>query len=1075
MRIKSWNLVKFLHKEVNMKRFFAGLLALVFAFPLFAQYGKIAGRVMSTEGEPIPAAMVRIVSGPAKGGTYADQNGYYVLLRLPPGTYTLEAKAIGYKPQVIKNVVVDADHTTEINFRLPSEAIEVEAVVVEAKEKIIKKDETESKAVVKGENLQNIPVASLEQAISLSSGVRVSGGVIQVRGGRPGEVSYVVDGVEVTDPYTGYQSVDLPLNAIQEASVSKGGFGAEYGSASSGVIQVATKEGTDKYEASLQIFSSLGTGGFFNTNVGDPYMKYFQPPYFYGGDKYKLSDGNTGSEYWNFLMEFDKNRAEIYQNNLAEFSSKDPYFLGFGTYFVGKDYFKYPWRENYFRPIVGIGGPILPFYDALRFYISYDFTRSDGTYQNGMRKEGSYQFKLSWFVTPKLKLFFGGVGTDGEYAFGFSPNWRLLLARMPVIRSKNRQFATGLNFAPSAKSYLELRLGYFNTYRLYLPFIDIDMDGVADFTDRDGDLLVEVDPDMLRLIGQALDPNLIHDTTQYWVELKTFWWETAPQGYFPVFAKGTKRQNYFLAVVKGTNDTVLVALGDTLYDFEGNAVELDTVVNIKDCYVPAEATVRACTTRMVFSNIYTPEPYTWPRLVFYTRNTKTWSARMDFLSQDPLGLKGHEFKTGFEFYRYDIKQTDIYYASGGNIYVDLVDAQPLKGAYYIRDKMEFEGFVANVGFRFDYYDPNAWIPSDLLNPIKNLTLAQIGPIYTRDSSWWYSDRTLRDTFFIRDPKRVSPTFYVSPRIGISHPISETDVLHFTYGHYFQIPRLRWLFANQYWFFTGAFNVMGNPSLKPEKTISYEVGIKHAFNPYTVIDITAFYKDIADLVQSKWIYIGNTGWQYTTFVNQDFGSVRGVEVTFSKTPGGSNPYLRFLTLNVAYTLQFAKASFANQYALYRLTWAGIAPEYAEEHYTDWDQRHVVNAVISYDVPLVRKSFNLQVLTGYGVALIYSYGTGTPWSPPLRSPRDVLERMNSLRMPAVHNVDLRLYKSFGLPFGANLRLFADIYNLFNDRTVVSYADNNYYYYFGDPEGASKDPTVYKRGRLTRYGLQITWKQR
>ncbi|NPA80261.1 MAG: TonB-dependent receptor plug domain-containing protein, partial [Thermotogae bacterium] len=254
--------MKFPHKEVNMKRFFAGLLALVFAFPLFAQYGKIAGRVMSTEGEPIPAAVVKIVSGPAKGGTYADENGYFVLLRLPPGKYTLQASAIGYKPQIIKNVTVDADHTTEVNFRLPPEAIEVKAVVVEAKEKLIKKDETESKAVVKGENLQNIPVASLEQAISLSSGVRVSGGVIQVRGGRPGEVSYVVDGVEVTDPYTGYQSVSLPLNAIQEASVSKGGFGAEYGSASSGVIQVATKEGTDKYEFSFQLFSSLGMGGF---------------------------------------------------------------------------------------------------------------------------------------------------------------------------------------------------------------------------------------------------------------------------------------------------------------------------------------------------------------------------------------------------------------------------------------------------------------------------------------------------------------------------------------------------------------------------------------------------------------------------------------------------------------------------------------------------------------------------------------------------------------------------------------------------------------------------------------------
>ncbi len=1066
--------VTLLKKEVNMKRLLAGFFALLVAFPLFAQYGKIAGRVVNENGEPIPAAIVRIVSGPAKGGTYADENGYYVLLRLPPGTYTLEAKAIGYKPQIIKNVVVQADHTTEINFRLPSEAIEVTAVVVEAKEKLIKKDETESKAVVKGDQIQNIPVASLEQAISLSSGVRVSGGIIQVRGGRPGEVSYVVDGVEVTDPYTGFQSVDLPLNAIQEASVSKGGFGAEYGSASSGVIQVATREGTDKYEFSLQLFSSVGMGGFFNTNVGDPYMKYFQPPYFYGGDNYRKSADLTGTQYWQEMTAYDRERAEFYQEKYAELSGKDPFFRDYLAFPTFKNLFAYPWRENYFRPIIGVGGPLLPFYDAIRFYFSYDYTNSNGTYHNNMGKTGSYQFKISWFVTPKVKLFFGSVGTDGLYGWGHETQWRFMFNHLPVIRSHNRQFSVGVNYAPNPKSYLEARFGYFTTGRLAVTSMDIDRDGVVDFTDRDGDFLVEVDPDMPPMIGRSIDPHFIHDTSDNWVELSAFWWEGIPQSLFPNFARGVHQKNFYLGVVRGTNDTVLIAIGDTLYDSNGNPVDIDTVVRVKDCYVPAEGKVRSCTTRMVFSNMYLPSPYTWYRIVYFMRKTTTWSSRMDYLIQDPFGLKKHEVKTGFEFQKYRVQTVSADYASGGNVYMNVVDARPTKAAYYIRDKMEFEGFIANVGFRFDYYDANAWVPADLRDPVKSLTLARTGPVFSRDSANWY-DPNIRDTFFIKNPKKVSPTFYVSPRIGISHPISENDVLHFTYGHYFQVPRLRWLYNNQFWLMTGAFNIIGNPALRPEKTISYEVGIKHAFTPYTVIDVTAFYKDIADLVQSKWIYIGETGEQYTTFINQDFGSVRGVEVNFTKTPGGNNPYLRFLTINIAYTLQFARASYASQFALYRLTYSGIAPDYAEEHYVDWDQRHVINAVVSYDVPLIRKSLPLQFMTGYGAAIIYSYGSGTPYSPPLRSPLDVLEKMNSLRMPSVQNVDLRIYKNFGLPFGANLRLFADIYNLLNDRTIVDYDDENYFYYLGDPEGPYKDPTVYRRGRLTRYGLQITWRQK
>jgi len=814
-------------------------------------------------------------------------------------------------------------------------------------------------------------------------------------------------------------------------------------------------------------------GGFFNTNVGDPYMKYFQPPYFYGGDKYKIGD-ISGAEYWSELLSYDQERAKYYSENAGELAQKDALFSDFIYYPTTFNFFRFPWRENYLRPIFGIGGPVLPFYDALRFYFSYDYVNTNGTYPNDMGKNGSYQFKISWFVTPKIKLFLGSVGTDGLYGWNFDPQWRFALSRLPAIRSHNRQFSVGINYAPSTKSYVEFRLGYFSTGRLGVTSMDVDMDGVVDFTDRDGDLLVEVDPDMVRLIGRAVNPNYVNEWNDNWVELRAFWWEGMPQGFYPPFVRGFHMRNFYLGVVKGTNDTVLIAYGDTLYDLGGNPVEVDTVKTVKDCYVPAEGTVRSCTTRMIFSNMYIPSPYLWYRILYYYRHTATWSTRLDYLIQDPLGLRNHEFKTGFEAYRYHIKAVSADYASGGNTYMNVVDAKPTKFAYYIRDKMEFEGFIANVGFRFDYYNPNAWVPADFRDPLKSLTLASIGPIFERDSASWYNPN-IRDTFFIKNPVRVPPTFYVSPRIGISHPISETDVLHFTYGHYFQVPRQRWMFNNQFWLMTGAFNIVGNPSLKPEKTISYEVGVKHAFTPYTVIDITAFYKDIADLVQSKWIYIGETGNQYTTFVNQDFGSVRGVEVNFTKTPGGSNPYLRFLTINIAYTLQFAKATFASQFDLYRLTWSGIAPDYAEEHYVDWDQRHVINAVVSYDVPLAKGSMRLQMVTGFGMAFIYSYGSGTPYSPPLRSPLDVLEKMNTLRMPSVHNVDFRIYKSFGLPMGARLRLFADIYNLFNDRTIVSYDDHNYYYYFGDPEGPYRNPTVYRRGRLTRYGLQITWKQR
>ena len=115
-----------------------------------------------------------------------------------------------------------------------------------------------------------------------------------------------------------------------------------------------------------------------------------------------------------------------------------------------------------------------------------------------------------------------------------------------------------------------------------------------------------------------------------------------------------------------------------------------------------------------------------------------------------------------------------------------------------------------------------------------------------------------------------------------------------------------------------------------------------------------------------------------------------------------------------------------------------------------------------------------MTGYGISFIFTYGSGTPWSPPYRDVRDVIEKTNTLRFPPRPNLDFRFYKSLEL-LGADIRFFMDIYNLLNFIYETDYTDQNYYYYFGDPEGSSRNPTVWNRGRLTRYGLQITWRQK
>jgi len=116
------------------------------------------------------------------------------------------------------------------------------------------------------------------------------------------------------------------------------------------------------------------------------------------------------------------------------------------------------------------------------------------------------------------------------------------------------------------------------------------------------------------------------------------------------------------------------------------------------------------------------------------------------------------------------------------------------------------------------------------------------------------------------------------------------------------------------------------------------------------------------------------------------------------------------------------------------------------------------------------------------LVYTYGTGYPYSPPLRNPRDVLERTNSYRYPGTQNADLNLYKLFKV-MGSDLRLFVNIYNLFNDNEYLTYSSTDVYFQClqdprlcnGNPvEGVQGDVTVYNQRRTFEVGFQFNWRQ-
>lgn len=209
--------------------------------------GKITGKIIDkSSGQPVPYVNVYIKSLSRGGGT--DEEGYYSILNIPPGVYTITASAIGYVTTSVQNVVVSMDLTTQVNIEFQPTVLESsEEVVVQAKRPIITRDLTATTAVVTSKDIESLPVTEFREVLELQAGI--IGG--HVRGGRSGEVVYAIDGVPITDTYDGSTVIDVNTSAIQELQFVSGAFNAEYGKALSGYVNIATKEAGDKFEVGL--------------------------------------------------------------------------------------------------------------------------------------------------------------------------------------------------------------------------------------------------------------------------------------------------------------------------------------------------------------------------------------------------------------------------------------------------------------------------------------------------------------------------------------------------------------------------------------------------------------------------------------------------------------------------------------------------------------------------------------------------------------------------------------------------------------------------------------------------------
>ncbi|MCL7983416.1 MAG: carboxypeptidase regulatory-like domain-containing protein, partial [marine benthic group bacterium] len=204
--------------------------------------GRLIGRAVDIEtGAPLAGAVVSVETLGLKTST--DSDGRFLLAGLPSGRHPVSVDLLGYEPLRLEDVIVRAGRATRVPVSLRATAIEVAPLVVEADRiPLIEPEVTESREVIPGSILRELPVVRTEEAVELATGV--SDG--HFRGGQIGQESYLVDGMEIKNQAEGSTQgagLEFSPSSLAEIEVITGGFGAEYGSALSGVVSYRTRSG----------------------------------------------------------------------------------------------------------------------------------------------------------------------------------------------------------------------------------------------------------------------------------------------------------------------------------------------------------------------------------------------------------------------------------------------------------------------------------------------------------------------------------------------------------------------------------------------------------------------------------------------------------------------------------------------------------------------------------------------------------------------------------------------------------------------------------------------------------------
>ncbi len=405
----------------------------------------------------------------------------------------------------------------------------------------------------------------------------------------------------------------------------------------------------------------------------------------------------------------------------------------------------------------------------------------------------------------------------------------------------------------------------------------------------------------------------------------------------------------------------------------------------------------------------------------------------------------NKFKAGFNMQFQTMQVIDIYKPWVGELGLnnDIYKVHPAIGSFYAQDNINFSGMILNFGLRLDYWFPGKYVDDAIENPDVVTIPDETRINYKDDTFGWFGNRRWKAR--------------LSPRLGISHPVSDNQILFFSYGHFSKWPKPEYIYAKLNPLNAqSSFQTIGNPNLNPETTVAYELGLKTQFSNDDVLTVTAYYKDIFDYVRARPAIITSARFatqSLNTYVNLDYARSRGIELEFKKRVGkwfnGS--------ANFVYSIVTGKSSSADEGVL---VLRGDLDESIKENFTEWDRPISASITTNFYVEKNNALFDFGngILDDYNIYVRMQYQSGKRYTPAvftgnyLNDGRPEYETIRNQRYGNIGDdwfwIDLNFEKYLVIG-DLRLSIFMEINNLFDTKNsaIINPVTGEAYEY-GDP---------------------------